>query len=112
MIKEGIKAPEFCLNGIDESGNEIKTCLKDLLKKGKKVILYFYPKDDTPGCTTEACDFRDSWTPLKKAGYTVLGVSKDGAASHVKFRSKYDIPFTLLSDPGNEVGSKYGAFGE
>jgi peroxiredoxin Q/BCP len=79
---------------------------------GKKVVLYFYPKDDTPGCTREACGFRDESAALKKAGAIVIGVSKDSLASHAKFRTKYELPFELLSDPGNEVAQRYGAFGK
>lgn len=102
----GDKAPEFKLK--DQNGNEVS--LADF--KGEKVILYFYPKDDTPGCTTQACDFRDSFERISAAGFTVLGISKDGADSHQKFIEKYSIPYTLLTDPGNEVGKSYGAYGE
>jgi len=76
------------------------------------VILYFYPKDDTPGCTKEACGFRDAWAELKKAGVVVLGVSADGAASHQKFAAKYKLPFALLSDEDRKVMTAYGAYGE
>jgi len=76
------------------------------------VILYFYPKDDTPGCTKEACGFRDAWSELKKQGVVVLGVSADNAASHQKFATKYKLPFPLLSDPDRKVMTKYGAYGE
>ena len=76
------------------------------------MILYFYPKDDTPGCTKEACGFRDDWKDLQKLGAVVLGVSADDAASHQKFRTKYKLPFPLLSDPDRKVMEKYGAYGE
>jgi peroxiredoxin Q/BCP len=79
---------------------------------GKDVILYFYPKDDTPGCTKEACGFRDGWKELQQANAVVLGVSADGAASHQKFRTKYKLPFPLLSDPDRKVMKQYGAYGE
>ncbi len=110
MLKEGDKAPDFCLKGIDESGNERKFCLKDF--KGKKVVLYFYPKDNTPGCTQEACDFRDNLARVKEKGAVVLGVSPDSIKSHKNFFEKYGLNFPLLSDPDKEVAQKYGAFGE
>ena len=110
MLKEGDKAPDFCLKGIDEKGEEKEFCLKDF--KGEKVILYFYPKDNTPGCTTEACDFRDNMNVLANMGYTVLGVSPDSVNSHKKFKEKYDLNFILLSDPDKSVAESYGAFGE
>jgi len=105
-IEEGKAAPSFSL--ADAAGN--KVALKDL--RGKHVILYFYPKDDTPGCTKEACGFRDLWKEIQKENAVVLGVSADGAESHQKFASKYRLPFTLLSDPGRKVMEKYGAWGE
>jgi len=105
-IEEGKKAPAFTLQ--DAEGN--KVALKDLA--GRHVIVYFYPKDDTPGCTKEACGFRDLWKDLEKQGAVVLGVSPDDAASHRKFSDKYDLPFTLLSDPDKKVMEKYGAWGE
>ncbi len=105
-VQEGKAAPAFTL--ADDEGKKVS--LKDL--SGKDVILYFYPKDDTPGCTKEACGFRDGWKELKKLGVVVLGVSPDSAQSHQKFRSKYKLPFTLLSDPDKKVMEKYGAFGE
>ena len=105
-IVEGKKAPDFTLS--DANGKPVS--LGDF--KGKNVIVYFYPKDDTPGCTKEACGFRDHWKDLQKAGVAVLGVSADGAASHAKFASKYKLPFPLLSDPGRAVMKRYGAFGE
>jgi len=105
-IEEGKKAPTFTLN--DAAGKKVS--LEDF--KGKDVILYFYPKDDTPGCTKEACGFRDSWKELKKANTVVIGVSADSEESHKKFISKYKLPFTLLSDRDRKVMEKYGAYGE
>jgi peroxiredoxin Q/BCP len=103
---EGKKAPVFSLEGSDGKQHSLEDY------KGKTVVLYFYPKDDTPGCTKEACGFRDLGASLKKAGAVVLGVSKDGIDSHNKFAAKYILPFTLLSDPKTEVMKKYGAFGK
>jgi thioredoxin-dependent peroxiredoxin len=105
-IEQGKTAPAFTLTDADGK----KVSLKDYA--GKNVILYFYPKDDTPGCTKEACGFRDDWKQLQKANAVVLGVSADGEASHQKFRSKYKLPFPLLSDPDRAVMQKYGAYGE
>jgi peroxiredoxin Q/BCP len=105
-IEEGKAAPAFKL--ADADGNEV--ALSSFA--GKDVIVYFYPKDDTPGCTKEACGFRDAWHDLKKAGVVVLGVSADSSASHQKFAAKYRLPFTLLSDPDHAVMTKYGAWGE
>ncbi len=110
MLKEGDKAPEFCLKGIDQEGQEKEFCLKDFI--GNKVILYFYPKDNTPGCTTEACDFRDNLNLLSGMGYTVIGVSPDSVNSHKKFKEKYGLNFILLSDPDKKVAEIYGAYGE
>src|SRR5688572_1029334 len=106
MLKEGDKAPAFKLPSVD--GGDLS--LKDFA--GKTVVLYFYPKDDTPGCTREACAFRDSQAALKKAGAVVLGVSPDSVESHQKFRSKYKLNFPLLADADKTVAKKYGAFGE
>jgi peroxiredoxin Q/BCP len=103
---QGKKAPAFSLQGSDGKTHSLEDY------KGKTVVLYFYPKDDTPGCTKEACGFRDLGGSLKKAGAVVLGVSKDGVDSHNKFAAKYKLPFTLLSDPKTEVMKKYGAFGK
>jgi len=103
---EGKKAPSFNLDGNDGK----KHALEDY--KGKTVVLYFYPKDDTPGCTKEACGFRDLNTALKKADTIVLGVSKDSIEAHNRFAGKYKLSFTLLSDPKTEVMKKYGAFGK
>jgi len=105
-IEEGKAAPLFTLK--DQQGN--KVALKDF--KGKDVIVYFYPKDDTPGCTKEACGFRDNWQEFSQAGVVVLGVSPDDEASHQKFITKYDLPLTLLCDPNKKVMEKYGAWGE
>ena len=107
MAKElavGDKAPEFSLP--DQSGKTVS--LKDF--KGKQIVLYFYPKDDTPGCTKEACSFRDSEATLKKAGAVVLGVSMDGKVSHQKFIVKFQLPFTLLSDEEAAVSKAYGVY--
>ena len=106
LLEVGAKAPDF--NTVDQNGKKIS--LKDF--KGKRVILYFYPKDDTPGCTKEACGFRDRAARLKKAGVVVLGVSADGAASHQKFAAKYKLPFTLLSDADRSTMKAWGAYGE
>ena len=103
---EGKKAPAFSLEGNDGKEHSLDDY------KGKTVVLYFYPKDNTPGCTKEACGFRDMGTALKKSNAVVLGVSKDGIESHKKFATKYKLPFTLLSDPKTEVMKKYGAFGK
>ncbi len=103
--QKGEKAPEFTAK--DQNGNEIS--LKDY--RGKKVILYFYPKDSTPGCTAESCDFRDNYDDLKKDGFEVIGVSADSEKSHLKFIEKYDLPFILIADTEKEVIQKYGAWG-
>ncbi|HEX9895038.1 MAG TPA: thioredoxin-dependent thiol peroxidase [Gemmatimonadales bacterium] len=102
----GTKAPSFSLPA--EDGRTIS--LDDL--KGKRVVLYFYPKDDTSGCTTEACEFRDSWKAVEQAGAVVLGVSPDTVASHLKFKKKYSLPFPLLADTDHRVAEAYGAWGE
>ena len=106
MLKEGDKAPAFTAE--TESGKKLS--LKDL--KGKAVVLYFYPKDMTPGCTTEACDFRDSFARVKKAGAVVLGVSKDSAESHLKFITKHELPFILLADTDGKLCEAYGVWKE
>ena len=102
----GDKAPQF--KSKDQHGNEVK--LSDF--KGKKVILYFYPKDNTPGCTTEACNFRDNYQSLVKDGIEVIGVSIDSEQSHQKFISKFDLPFTLLSDEDKKIVEAYGVWVE
>ena len=106
MITEGKKAPAFSM--ADQNGKPVK--LTDYA--GKYVVLYFYPRDNTPGCTTEACDCRDEHTKLQKKGAVVLGVSPDSATSHQKFASKFSLPFPLLVDEGHAVAEKYGAWGE
>ncbi|MBL8171464.1 MAG: thioredoxin-dependent thiol peroxidase [Acidobacteria bacterium] len=105
-LKVGAKAPAFSLKNTD--GKTVK--LADF--KGKKVVLYFYPKDMTPGCTKEACSFRDDYSTLQKRGAVVLGVSADDQTAHQKFTEKYSLPFPLLSDPTHEMIEKYGAWGE
>lgn len=106
MLKPGAKAPAFALPADD--GSTIS--LKDL--KGTKVVLYFYPKDDTSGCTTQACEFKDSWKAVQKAGAIVLGVSPDGVSSHAKWKKKLPLPFPLLADEDHAVAEAYGAWGE
>lgn len=103
--KAGEKAPEFTAR--DQNGKEIS--LSDF--RGKKVILYFYPKDNTPGCTTESCNFRDHYASLTAQGFEVIGVSADSEKSHKKFIDKYDLPFTLIADTDKEVIGKYGVWG-
>jgi peroxiredoxin Q/BCP len=105
-LKEGDKAPDFAVP--DAQGKTVR--LKDL--RGKKVVLYFYPKDDTPGCTKEACSFRDSFASFKRRGIEVLGVSLDNERSHQKFAQKYSLPFRLLADTERAVSEAYGTYGE
>jgi peroxiredoxin Q/BCP len=104
-LSEGMKAPDF--TGTDQKGNPVS--LKDM--KGKKVILYFYPKDNTPGCTKEACNLRDNYRELTDMGFEVIGVSADSEKSHQNFIAKYDLPFNLISDTGKTVLKAYGAWG-
>ena len=104
MLKEGQKAPAFNLD--DDQGQKVS--LADF--KGKTVVLYFYPKDMTPGCTQEACDFRDNWNAVKKKGAVVLGVSADPVKKHGAFKEKYKLPFTLLSDEGKKMLKDYGVW--
>ncbi len=104
-ISAGKPAPSFDL--LDDTGARRR--LSDF--RGKPVILYFYPKDDTPGCTTEACNFRDDYSAYQKAGVTILGVSADSVESHAKFKAKYGLPFPLLSDEGHRVCDTYGVWG-
>ena len=104
-LKAGDKAPNF--KGINEQGNTLS--LSDY--KGQKLVLYFYPKDDTPGCTAEACNLRDNYQLLLKNGYAVLGVSADSPAKHLKFIAKYDLPFSLLADQDHSVLNAYGVWG-
>ncbi len=105
-LQIGDTAPDFNVN--DQKGNPVK--LSDFL--GKKIVLYFYPKNNTPGCTAEACNLRDNYEALQKAGYTVLGVSTDNEKSHKKFIEKQELPFTLLADVDKEIHEKYGTWVE
>ena len=106
MVEEGSQAPDF----------ELKSDTGETLKlsqfRGRPVVLYFYPRDDTPGCTKEACAFRDSYDEYLARDAVILGVSRDGEESHRKFKQKYDLPFTLLSDPDHEVAEAYGVWAE
>ncbi|NMC11938.1 MAG: thioredoxin-dependent thiol peroxidase [Chloroflexi bacterium] len=104
-ISPGMEAPDFSL--LDDNGENVT--LSSL--RGKKVILYFYPKDDTPGCTTEACHFRDDYAEYEKLGAKIIGVSPNTVQSHGKFKSKYQLPFTLLADPDHKVCETYGVWG-
>ncbi len=105
VIKKDEQAPEFEL--MDSEGNLHR--LSDY--KGQTIVVYFYPKDDTPGCTKEACSFRDSYADFRNAGVEIIGISPDTVNSHAKFTGKYDLPFTLLSDPNHEVCEAYGVWG-
>ncbi|MGK7311788.1 MAG: thioredoxin-dependent thiol peroxidase [Candidatus Longimicrobiales bacterium M2_2A_002] len=109
MIREGDEAPDFTLKGVDGEGGEVEVTLSEI---DGPVILYFYPKDDTPGCTTQACGLRDEWTAFRQTDATVLGVSPDDVDSHRKFSEKYDLPFTLLSDTENTVAEAYDVWTE
>jgi thioredoxin-dependent peroxiredoxin len=104
-LKEGAKAPAF--KGVDQNGETIS--LADY--KGKKVILYFYPNDDTPGCTAQACNLRDNYSELLKKGYQVIGVSTNTVKSHKKFETKYELPFPLIADEDQAIVNKYGVWG-
>ena len=104
-LEEGIAAPDFDL--ADESGKQHK--LSDY--RGQTIVLYFYPKDDTSGCTKEACNFRDDYSAYQDAGVVILGVSPDSTESHTKFKTKYELPFTLLADEGHKVCDSYGVWG-
>ena len=106
MLKEGDKAPDF--TGTDDQGQTV--ALKGF--RGKKVVLYFYPRDNTPGCTREACDFRDSMADLSQKGVVVLGVSPDSVKSHQKFKAKFSLPFALLSDGDHAIAEAYGTWQE
>jgi peroxiredoxin Q/BCP len=106
QLSAGMKAPAF--KGKDQNGNTVS--LSDL--KGKKVVLYFYPEDDTPTCTVEACNLRDNFGLLKKEGFEVIGVSPDDVKSHKKFEQKFALPFTLIADPEHTIIDKYGVWGE
>lgn len=106
MINIGDKAPEVL--GVNENGQEIK--LSDY--KGRKIVLYFYPKDNTSGCTAQACSLRDAYADLRKAGYEVIGVSIDSAASHIKFKTKNELPFDLIADTDKTLVETFGVWGE
>jgi thioredoxin-dependent peroxiredoxin len=106
MVEEGKPAPDF--EATTDSGERVK--LSDF--RGKTVVLYFYPKDDTPGCTREASGFRDAYSEFEERGAVVLGVSPDDEASHVRFKEKYELPFTLLADPDHAVAEQYGVWAE
>ena len=106
MLLVGDKIPAFSV--IDETGKSVTE--RDVI--GRKTVIYFYPKDSTPGCTAEACNLRDNYQSFMARGYQVFGVSKDSQASHVKFKEKYDLPFPLLSDPTTEMLQAFGAWGE
>ena len=106
MLEPGDKAPDFKLEGDDGKTHTLKEF------SGKTLILYFYPKDNTPGCTTQACDLRDSAAALKKKKTVVVGISPDSVASHGKFRDKFNLNFLLLADPDHKIAEKYGAWGD
>jgi peroxiredoxin Q/BCP len=106
MLQEGFIAPDFTLAA--DGGGEVSLSSY----RGKRVVVYFYPKDDTPGCTTEACNFRDDYSDIVSAGAVVLGISPDTVKSHDKFKLKFELPFALLSDPDHAVAELYGAWGE
>jgi thioredoxin-dependent peroxiredoxin len=105
-LTPGQKAPAF--SGVDQNGNTI--ALKDF--KGKKIVLYFYPKDDTPGCTAQACNLRDNYTHLLNKGFVVVGVSTDSVKKHKKFEEKYELPFSLIADEDKKIVESYGVWGE
>ena len=105
VLSAGRQAPDFKLNDNEGQLHELKDY------RGQTIVIYFYPKDDTPGCTKEACSFRDAYADFKKAGVTLIGISPDSEKSHTKFIEKYELPFTLLSDPGHEVCEAYGVWG-
>jgi thioredoxin-dependent peroxiredoxin len=106
VVEEGTQAPDFEL--ATDGGERVR--LSDL--RGQPVVLYFYPKDDTPGCTTQACELRDEYAQFRERGAVVLGVSPDDEISHAKFRSKHSLPFSLLADPDHKVAEQYGVWGE
>jgi peroxiredoxin Q/BCP len=105
-LQTGQKAPAF--TGIDQDGNKIS--LSDF--KGQKIVLFFYPEDDTPTCTIQACNLRDNYGLLKKNGFAVIGISPDDEKKHRKFREKFSLPFTLIADPEHKIIDKYGVWGE
>ncbi len=104
VLKIGNKAPDF--ESINQNGDKVK--LSDFI--GKKVVLYFYPRDNTPGCTAQACNLKDNYNTLQKNGYTILGISKDSPKSHQKFINKFDLPFDLIADENQNVHMKYGTW--
>lgn len=106
MLKKGDGAPDFTVK--DQNGADVK--LSDL--RGQKTVLYFYPKDDTPGCTKEACSLRDGFSTFEEKGIKILGVSMDDEASHQQFISKYQLPFTLLADTDHQIADAYGSYGD
>jgi thioredoxin-dependent peroxiredoxin len=106
QLTEGTAAPDF--KGVDQDGNEIS--LKDY--RGKKLVLYFYPEDDTPTCTIQACNLRDNYGLLKKKGFEVVGISPDDEKKHKKFEKKFSLPFTLIADTSHEILERYGVWGE
>ena len=106
MVAEGAPAPDFEL--VSDAGERVR--LSDL--RGKPVVVYFYPKDDTPGCTAQACGIRDAWDDFRARGAEVLGISPDDESSHVKFKRKHGLPFTLLADPDHATAEAYGVWGE
>lgn len=108
MLQIGDRMPSFVV--LDQDGNTVKS--EDFIGKGKKTIIYFYPKDNTSGCTSEACSFRDNYAELTAAGYNVIGVSRDSSASHTGFRAKFELPFRLLADTGAQMHREFGAWGE
>ena len=108
MLKIGDRMPDFEV--VDQDGNTVRS--QDLIGNGRKTIIYFYPKDNTSGCTSEACSFRDNYAELTAAGYNVIGVSKDSAKSHTGFRAKFGLPFRLLSDTTTGMMQSFGAWGE
>jgi len=106
QLKEGMKAPDF--EGIDQNGDPVQ--LKDFA--GKKLVLYFYPKDNTPGCTAESCNLRDNWNTFISTGFKVIGVSPDSEKSHKKFAEKYALPFPIIADTSKKILNDYGVWGE
>jgi len=108
MLKIGDKMPPFEV--LDQDGNTVRS--EDFIGKGRKTIVYFYPKDNTSGCTAEACSMRDNYAALTSAGYNVVGVSKDSAKSHAGFRARHSLPFTLLADTTTQMLQDFGAWGE
>ena len=109
MVREGDEAPDFTLRGVDGEGEEVEVTLSEV---DGPVVLYFYPKDETPGCTAQACGLRDEWSAFRQTDATVLGVSPDDVESHRSFSEKYDLPFTLLSDSRHTVAEAYDVWTE